>query len=237
MNRWMTKALAGGALALVTGVAAAQQCAGFGDVTDDGPAGFCPTVEWIKNRGITTGCQGGANYCPSDPVSRLAMAAFMQRLGKALSPEVHARHGGTGAVALPGELPDPLLFLCGMQTDASVVPYPRVALLAGSVSALADGNAAAYRAFWVYSTDSGANYQAIMDGGQTINSPRASSVAGQWSGTALSYALDVPAGTPLRVGIGIRRDNLLAGTTGNFANTRCQATVTILNANGATPPY
>ena len=41
-----------------------------------------------KNRAITTGCTSTTLYCPTDNVSRLAMAAFMNRLGDALTPEV-----------------------------------------------------------------------------------------------------------------------------------------------------
>jgi hypothetical protein len=61
----------------------AAPCAGFTDVDDT--SAFCPNVEWMKNRGITLGCAPGL-YCPSDPVSRLAMAAFMNRLGTYLPP-------------------------------------------------------------------------------------------------------------------------------------------------------
>lgn len=39
---------------------------------------FHEEVSRIADAGITTGC-GGGKYCPFDPVSRLAMAAFMNR--------------------------------------------------------------------------------------------------------------------------------------------------------------
>ncbi len=64
--------------------ALAAPCAGFTDVDDT--SGFCPNVEWLKNRAITLGCTSTTVYCPNDPVSRLAMAAFMNRLGTALTP-------------------------------------------------------------------------------------------------------------------------------------------------------
>ncbi len=39
-------------------------------------------MEWIKNRGITLGCNvPGTLYCPNLNVTRLQMAAFMYRLG------------------------------------------------------------------------------------------------------------------------------------------------------------
>lgn len=68
----------------LTGRAFAAPCAGFSDVEDTDP--FCPHVEWVKNRSITFGCAAGL-YCPAEPTSRLAMAAFLHRLGTALLPE------------------------------------------------------------------------------------------------------------------------------------------------------
>ena len=46
---------------------------------------FCANVVWIKNRNITLGCAPGL-YCPNDNVSRLTMAAFLNRLGDAVLP-------------------------------------------------------------------------------------------------------------------------------------------------------
>jgi hypothetical protein len=71
------------ALALIALPALAGPCAGFTDVDDTSP--FCANVAWIKNRGITNGCAAGL-YCPNDAVSRLSLAAFMNRLGDAVLP-------------------------------------------------------------------------------------------------------------------------------------------------------
>jgi acyl-[acyl carrier protein]--UDP-N-acetylglucosamine O-acyltransferase len=62
----------------------AAPCAGFIDVDD--ASAFCTSVQWVKNRAITTGCALANSYCPAEPVSRLAMAAFLARLGKAVEP-------------------------------------------------------------------------------------------------------------------------------------------------------
>jgi hypothetical protein len=63
----------------------AAPCADFTDVDDTSP--FCGSVTFLKNRGITVGCNpAGTLYCPLDPVNRLAMAAFMNRLADALFP-------------------------------------------------------------------------------------------------------------------------------------------------------
>jgi len=209
---------------------------GFGDVLLS--SGFCPSVEWVKNRKITTGCGDGSNYCPDSDVTRLAMAAFLERTGKALSSEVIKDHMAAVAQAIPGEpptFPNPLV-LCDTGVDSTTVTYPRRALLNATMSGRADASAVAYRVFWVYSTDSGVTFQPIQEGGQNISSPRASSGPNEWSGAALAYALDLPANLPLRVFVGVRRDNILTGTTGNFANVNCQMTVSIINANGTTPP-
>ena len=74
------------ALGLSAGPAVALPCVGFTDVEDT--SSFCPNVEWLKNRAITLGCTSTTTYCPSDPVTRLSMAVFMNRLGKALTPVV-----------------------------------------------------------------------------------------------------------------------------------------------------
>jgi hypothetical protein len=62
---------------------AAAPCAGFTDVEDTDA--FCPNVTWIKNRTITLGCDVGL-YCPTAAVSRLALAAFLNRLGDVVLP-------------------------------------------------------------------------------------------------------------------------------------------------------
>ena len=77
-------AMAGlGLLGLWSTAAQALPCAGFTDVEDTSP--FCGNVTWLKNRGVTLGCAPGL-YCPADFVSRLQMAAFMNRLGDSLFP-------------------------------------------------------------------------------------------------------------------------------------------------------
>jgi len=72
-------------------LALAAPCAGFTDVDDSSP--FCADVTWIANRGITLGCDVGL-YCPNAAVTRLAMAAFLHRLGELL-PDAYPRQFGT----------------------------------------------------------------------------------------------------------------------------------------------
>jgi hypothetical protein len=56
----------------------------FADVPASSP--FCPWIEELARRGVTSGC-GGGNYCPSAAVSREQMAVFLLRtLDPTLSP-------------------------------------------------------------------------------------------------------------------------------------------------------
>lgn len=54
--------------------------AGFDDV--DSHSVFVADIQWMKDNGITNGCNPPANtnFCPDDPVTRQQMAAFMRRL-------------------------------------------------------------------------------------------------------------------------------------------------------------
>jgi hypothetical protein len=92
-------AIVSGCLAALAGspAAFAAPCSGFTDVDATSP--FCPSVEWLKNRNVTVGCTASA-YCPDAAVSRLGMAAFMNRLGTALTPVALRYDGAPGAIDL-----------------------------------------------------------------------------------------------------------------------------------------
>jgi len=95
-------------------------CSGFMDV-DLGSA-FCPSIEWLRNRAITTGCTA-TQYCPTDPVNRLQMAAFMNRLGNALEPVFRHQSQTTAQAAVNANG-----IVC--QTDTyAIAGFPRVASL------------------------------------------------------------------------------------------------------------
>ena len=72
--------LIGAALALFVVPVAAIAAAGFVDVDDDSV--FVADIEWLKDSGVTLGCNPPANdrFCPKDNVTREQMAAFMHRL-------------------------------------------------------------------------------------------------------------------------------------------------------------
>ena len=204
------------------------QCAGFTDVS--AASQFCPNVEWLKNRGVTLGCTSTTLYCPTDPVTRLSMAAFMNRLGKALSPEVLFRETGTGAITIPTS---PTLEVRCDTPDTAATAYPRTAVVTGTLNGLSDANAVAWRGFVVYSTDGGATWSGTT-GGIGL---RASSGPTQWSGTDPNGVINLTPGLAYRFAIGLSRDDQIAGTTGNFTDYRCLMTATIMNRNGTSTPF
>jgi len=99
--------------------AAFALCSGFTDV--DGAPPFCPAVDWLRNRAITLGCTSPTLYCPNNPVTRLQMAAFMNRLGVALTPTiVYQQEQGGSTVLDATNIPR----VCAT-ADLAPVNYPR----------------------------------------------------------------------------------------------------------------
>ncbi|HEX4885147.1 MAG TPA: hypothetical protein VFX05_13475 [Casimicrobiaceae bacterium] len=217
------------ALAVLAGIAAltampaqAQQCANFGDVTDDGPNGFCPSVEWMKNRNVTTGC-GGGNYCPQSPVSRLAMAAFMKRLGDALTPIQLAVDASPGALDI-----DVSPVVC-QTTDFAVTGFPRTAYADVAFSGLAP-SAVSYAADLVFSTNAGAAWTTF-----NTNASRGSSPAGNWGAISDIGARNLDVGQTVRFGVRASRGGVAGGT--DLTDSRCQLRVLVYSRTGAASPY
>lgn len=233
MQRWFVRMTMASALAVLAAPAQGQSCAGFTDVPSSST--FCPNVQWLKNRSITLGCTSPTLYCPGDAVSRLAMAAFMNRLGQALTPEILRKHGTRATTSVPTS--PPFIAPECETPDSTITDYPRQVLINASMTGLADASAVAWRAILVYSTDGGLLWQQIEENLAPINTLRASGAPGAWSGIALTYALDLAANESYRFGIGLQRDDVVTGTIGNFAAVRCQVTATIFNRNGAVAPF
>lgn len=214
------------------GPANAQQCDVFTDVlaTDS----FCPAVEWLKNRQVTTGC-AATQYCPGNNVTRAQMALFMNRLGKALSPEILYKYGHPGAFTV--ESAPPFGVHC-ITPDSTVtvgtvaVPlnHPTTAVITTTLSGLAD-NSIAWASVVMYSSDGGVTWSQVP----TSNAHRASSAAaGLWSDVTNVAVMDLPPGLAYRFGVIAARDD---ASTGNFSDSRCQVEATIYNQNGSAPPY
>ena len=117
------------ALAAAPLPAAAQTCGGFTDVS---PADFfCNDVEWIGNRQVTFGCTA-TEYCPSNFVLRAQMAAFLRRLGDALTATIlriqDAAFNGTYSPQAVGCIgPNPGLAEPPGESGFLVANYPRQA--------------------------------------------------------------------------------------------------------------
>jgi len=213
--------------ALATVPASAQTpCVGFTDVltTDQ----ICPNVEWLKNRAITLGCTT-TTYCPTDPVTRGAMALFMNRLGTALTPEFKRTRDNTlGALNFTGQQN-----IC--PTDAVTISnYPRTAIVRGLVNLFTPDGGMNIKAWVVYSTDGGTTWitPATNDG-----LAYAALYTGQTPPNDVSLnpmnVIDLNVGSSYRFALAATR----AAGTGALANAYCENLVQLVNRNGATPPF
>lgn len=199
--------------------AVAAPCAGFTDV--DSTSFFCGNVEWIKNRKVTLGCTSSTVYCPNDFVSRLQMAAFMNRLGTALTPEVVTQELTPGALDL-----NTSPVVC-MTTDRAIEDFPRRVLVDGSLSATGpSGVDIALRS--VYSTNGGASWTPVV--AVTSNTFVA---AAQWGQASDAGSVDLDVGETVRFGIQVSRTG--AGS-GNLSDSRCALRAQIGSRNGAASP-
>lgn len=164
--KWVGTAAGVLAFLALSAPAAAQNCAGFTDVTDDGTAtgAFCPSVQWVKNRNITLGCnQAGTLYCPATVVTRLGMAAFMHRLGTALTPQ------DLGVIAhdsvnIPVDLSVPANRIrCAMTQNIPTASYPRRILFNNKVNLYNPTARVDILAEVVFSTDDGVTWTQVPD--------------------------------------------------------------------------
>lgn len=142
------------ALGATTQTANAAPCVGFTDVFDTDS--FCGAVEWLKNRAVTTGCTA-TEYCPWTDVSRAAMALFMNRLGKAMTPIVlHKEHQVASNVTIGS--PAGGVLLCQFDEDFPVTGYTRLARFHANVYGVPVVGPSWLVGWWKYSTDNGTNW-------------------------------------------------------------------------------
>ena len=213
------------ALFLAIGFSTALQaapCAGFPDVDDTvvGTA-FCQNVEWIKNRKVTAGCAGGINYCPNDPVSRLQMAAFMNRLGTALTPLLVRAEVASGALVLNNT---PVVCATAEQL---IEDFPRRAFVDVSLSATAPtGVDIALQG--VYSTNNGASWTPLSAVQSLVSVP-----AAQWGQASDIGTLDLNVGQSVRFGVQVARNG--AGSV-DLSDSRCLLRAQIGSRTGTVSP-
>ena len=199
--------------------AAAAPCAGFTDVDTTSP--FCPNVEWLKNRKVTLGCTA-TTYCPNDPVSRLQMAAFMNRLGTALTPLV------IEVDAVPGALDLDLSPVVCQTATQNITDFPRRALLDATFSATAGtGVDVAMRVVW--SADGGGTWQNLSTAQSVTFVPSA-----QWAAQSDLGTLDLAVGGTVRFGVQVTRNS--AGST-DLTGSRCLLRASIGSRDGTSSPY
>ena len=217
------------ALGLSAGPAVALPCAGFTDVEDT--SSFCPNVEWLKNRAVTLGCSSATLYCPTDPVTRLSMAVFMNRLGKALTPvslhkEARATNvtigaGGGAMFCVTGDLP--------------AATSPRTAHFDGKAWGIPGTYGGSWmQGWWRYSTDAGTTWNNVGEWQVT----QFSGIAWADYGMVANFSVSAP---PLAIAPGstYRFGLFLQGNSGQylFSQVVCQTDVTINNSNPATSPF
>ena len=207
-------------LLLIGAGAQAQSCVGFVDV----PASdsFCPNVEWLKNRAITLGCTDTTHYCPTANVTRLAMAAFMNRLGTALTPSIVFQDAAPGAITITTTGTEHCI------TPAfPVTGYPRAAVLNATFAVTAPG-AVTFRAVTVYSTNGGSTWSPTG-----TNFARSTSGAAEWSGSTSVGVVNLAVGQSYLFAVRVVNE---AGTT-LLSDSRCQLQALIGNRNGTSSPF
>lgn len=201
-------------------VASAAPCAGFTDVEDT--SDFCPNVEWLRNRAITLGCDTNL-YCPNAPVSRLAMAAFMNRLGTALTPVQLRVDTAPGAIDL-----DANAVVC-QSTDFTATGFPRRAYVDATLSATSPADTA-MAADLAISSNAGGTWTTL-----SAIANRGSVAANQWTGLSDIAYVDLNVGETLRWGLRMSRGGIAGGA--DVSDSRCQLRVLVYSRDGSASPY
>ncbi|HVF65738.1 MAG TPA: hypothetical protein VNE58_17260 [Casimicrobiaceae bacterium] len=204
--------------------ALAQNCATFTDVLATN--GFCNNIQWIRNRGITLGC-GGTQFCPLTAVTREQMAAFMERLGIALTPEE------LGRVSLdsltPINISSPTV-RCQNTTAYTVNGYPRRAYFNNKANFRNPNGRMVALAEAVFSTDNGATWTAVVDS-QTYQSLNSGLNPPDDVTTYQLGFQDLVVGTQYIFGV---RVQALAGGAGTSAQVYCSNRVSVVSRQSTT---
>ena len=205
--------------------AQAASCSGFTDV--DSTNQFCPNVDWLKNRGITLGCTSTTLYCPANTVSRLQMAAFLNRTATALTPVLHVNEGQDLSLDLTG---GPVLCQVGAVTIAD---FPRSFAAWGHLSAKGDLNEDVIVDF-VRSTDGGKIWMPMNQFGSPLSlSTLAWNTAAVVSSPQPGPSFNLNVGSNYWFGMRVLR---LANLP-NFTAFHCHLIVELRNRQGTSAPY
>jgi len=187
-------------------------CFAFNDV--DASSVFCTNVEWMRNRAVTLGCTTTL-YCPIDFVTRLQMAAFMNRLGTTLGGEVLFVGAQPGALALDAE---PVV--C-QTTDLTPTNFDRRIVVDASFSALGAASMG-FAADAVASFDAGVTWVPLASVGN-----RTFAAASHWGHVRARGVADIVATDTVRFGLSIGRGGL-AGAA-NPTNSTCKLRAIVIS--------
>lgn len=207
---------------VVSAHVAAQQCDVFTDV--QAADSFCPSVQWLKNRGITTGCTA-TQYCPANPVTRAQMALFLNRLGTATLPRVFWT---TSNGAAPVEVPQGN----GATDYCTTAPipaaaHPRIAVAHGYMSLQANGGD--YLRMGLRYTPSGQAPVYANFVSQTVRNP-AGTYQLAWASNPVALVPGLSHTFAIRLS-----NNGQAGST-FLGDNECQLIVMVINDSPSTPP-
>ncbi len=195
-------------------------CSGFTDV--DPASAFCANVKWLKNRAVTLGCTSTSEYCPTAGVSRLAMAAFMNRLGTALTIVPRVQEQQIGALD-PGTSP----VVC-VTPELVITGFPRRAYLDGVFRGIAGG-------------DMGVTVDLVRSGNGggwatvTTNVQAGAVRAGRWANIQTLAHSNISTTYATRFGLRITRGGLPG--TATFSDSSCNLRVRFDNRNSPTAPF
>lgn len=218
-------------LLLAGGRAHAAACAGPSSFTDIAGADvFCTNVEWMRNRGITVGCTA-TEYCPTSPVTRGAMALFMNRLAAVLAPvTVYTSAVVPGALDLASAA-----YVC-QTADTPTGAYPRVAHAIALANYYLPSAGIDVRTRAVYSLDGGASWNSFpgggLDGFGYASLYPGASPGNDVTTTVFTADVALPAGASVRFAVQAVR---YSGSGTVYA--ACALRATIGNRDSATPPY
>ena len=195
-------------------------CGGYADV--DSSNAFCANIEWITDRRITLGCAPG-QFCPVATASRQEMAAFMNRLGTAMTDVVFPVHAQPGAIDL-----DASPVVC-QTADFAVVDFPRRAVVDGVVSGQGAGDVS-FVADAVASFDAGSTWAVL-----TSTNVAGSATTAHWGNVRATGVRDLDVGQTVRFGLRVGRGDF-AGSS-DLSASECNARVRIGNRVTDYSPY
>jgi hypothetical protein len=151
------------------------------------------------------------------------MAAFMNRLGTALTPTQLRVDTAPGAIDL-----DVNAVVC-QTADFAVASFPRRAYVDLTLNATATADVG-LAADVVQSTNAGATWTALNTGAN-----RGSVAANQWGGLSdIGYA-DLAVGQSVRWGVRVTRGGIAGGT--DLTDSRCQLRALVYSRDGTTSPF